>query len=199
MCWVHVLQGIMNYLFFSHLIFVITWDQISPGDRSFCSVSLKEGGKKRKKRSEHRRRCTFRETKIKFLATQMHLMKLKSVCSFFINSLSNEDSEGENTAIHTHTDVNKFYLPTFPNTSNCQAHGGSLSQERASLRISLSHLPLEDSPLVPIANIKVKHTWETEFSGGCHISKNNMSSSASELIKTCQRCVSQGVIWAVAY
>lgn len=80
--------------------------------------------------------------------------------ALLIYSFINEDSGRENTAIHTDIDVNKFYLPTFSNTSNCQTQGGSLSQERSTLWISLSHVPLEDSPLVPIANIKVKYSWK---------------------------------------
>lgn len=90
---------------------------------------------------------SFNETKSCFAALLIY--------SFF-----NEDSGRENTAIHTDIDVNKFYLPTFSNTSNCQTQGGSLSQERSTLWISLSHVPLEDSPLVPIANIKVKYSWK---------------------------------------
>lgn len=44
MCRVHVLQGIRNYLFSSRLIFVIMWDQISPGDRSvFITVGAPRG------------------------------------------------------------------------------------------------------------------------------------------------------------
>lgn len=156
MRWVHGLQGIMNYLFFSHLIFVITWDQISPGDRSFCTVSLRGGGMMwaqkmmRNQRDKNKVSChtdSFNETKSCFAA-------------LLIYSFINEDSGRENTAIHTDIDVNKFYLPTFSNTSNCQTQGGSLSQERSTLWISLSHVPLEDSPLVPIANIKVKYSWK---------------------------------------
>lgn len=90
---------------------------------------------------------SFNETKSCFAALLIY--------SFF-----NEDSGRENTAIHTDIDVNKFYLPTVSNTSNCQTQGGSLSQERSTLWISLSHVPLEDSPLVPIANIKVKYSWK---------------------------------------
>lgn len=158
MCWVDGLQGIMNYLFFSHLIFVITWDQISPGDRSFCTVSLQGEKKRRGEWCERRRWCIIRGTKIKFLATQIHLMKPKAVAALLINSFFNEVSGKENTATHTDIGVNKFYLPTLPNTSNCQTQGGSLSQERYTLWISLSHVPLEDSSLLPIANIKVKYS-----------------------------------------
>ena len=78
--------------------------------------------------------------------------------ALLINSFFNEVSGKENTATHTDIGVNKFYLPTLPNTSNCQTQGGSLSQERYTLWISLSHVPLEDSSLLPIANIKVKYS-----------------------------------------
>lgn len=43
MCWVHVLQGIMDYLFSSYLIFVITWDQHSLGDKSVKHHCRKRG------------------------------------------------------------------------------------------------------------------------------------------------------------
>lgn len=63
--------------------------------------------------------------------------------------------------------------------------GGSLRQKHSSVWISLSHLPVENAPLVPIANIKVKHAWEAEFPSACHISKNNASSLESRLIRAC--------------
>ena len=171
----------MHYLFFSHLIFVITWDQNSLGDRSFllCFITgEKEESaiwaqtmmhiQSQKKKKELHAQDVFNETVLQFPVNQWFHSVMKS-------------QKGRNCAIHTCNDVNKFYLPTFPNTSHCQwAHGGSLSQRRSSLWISLSHLPLEDSPLVPITNTKVKHSWDAGFTATCHTAKNNRSASGSE-------------------
>lgn len=130
---------------FSHLSFVITWDQISPGDRALCTISLLRKKKIRAENIQTKVRC--------------HRDAFKFPFNLQINSAMK--TRGGKTAQYTRKDVNKFYLLTFGDASNCQAHGESLSQERASLWISLSHLPLENAPLVPIANIKVKHAWET--------------------------------------
>jgi len=83
-------------------------------------------------------------------------------------------------ATHTHNDVNKFYLPTFGDSSNCHAHGSSLSQKHSSPWISLSHLPLG-----PIANIQVKYAWEAELQLLVTCLKI-LSSLGSKLIKACQ-------------
>lgn len=58
---------------------------------------------------------------------------------------------------YAHDDVNTVHLPTPPGASDCHR---VLSGERSSPWISLSLLPLEDSPLVPIINIEVKQGFQ---------------------------------------
>lgn len=103
-------RGIMNHLFVSHRIFVITCEQISPEGWNADLFALfhygdrkNKNGKRRgkKKRKENNAFAKGEESKIKFccfsclfavvlfFATRMHLIKV-TFCFFFLPGFSNK-------------------------------------------------------------------------------------------------------------
>lgn len=107
---------------FSHLSFVITWDQISPGDGALCTISLL------RKKEDSSRKHTH-SARQKFVATETHLSFL------LIYKLILQWRLGEEKQRNTHTKRCKQVLPA--DIRRCLKLSGSWGITESGTRLSV--------------------------------------------------------------